>query len=131
MSKKGSGKRRGHFCWCCGRSRPNEKFSGSGHRIHLCKDCQKLGAEEIAFRQHQRDINRLLDWEGRIKRKTMHVFQGYLNHTNERVRAYAEEIRNHNEQLRQEAREMPLTEQEDEERIPAEYEKDIDIFRYL
>jgi hypothetical protein len=32
-------KRRGHFCWMCGRVRPNEKFSGSGHRDHVCKEC--------------------------------------------------------------------------------------------
>jgi hypothetical protein len=44
-------KRRGQFCWCCGRRRPNERFSGAGHARHLCKDCQKLGAEELTYRQ--------------------------------------------------------------------------------
>ena len=29
----------GHYCRICGRTRPNEKFSGKGHRTHVCKDC--------------------------------------------------------------------------------------------
>ncbi len=32
----------GHYCRICGRSRPNERFSGRGHRIRVCKACQKL-----------------------------------------------------------------------------------------
>ncbi|MGG5254222.1 hypothetical protein ACQYAD_12070 [Neobacillus sp. SM06] len=38
MGKK---KRRGHFCIGCEEYLPNEKFSGKGHRKHLCKKCQK------------------------------------------------------------------------------------------
>ncbi len=30
----------GHFCRFCGRSRPNERFSGGGHRDHVCRDCE-------------------------------------------------------------------------------------------
>ncbi len=36
----------GHFCRICGRSRPNEAFSGKGHRIHVCKQCLRLPKEE-------------------------------------------------------------------------------------
>ena len=32
-------KRKGHFCRGCGWNLPNEKFSGKGHRDHLCKQC--------------------------------------------------------------------------------------------
>ncbi len=46
-----------------------------------------------------------------------------MNHTDERVRAYAEKVEAHNEQLRQEARDMYLAEQEDEERMLDEYEE--------
>jgi hypothetical protein len=31
----------GHWCHICGRTRANEKFSGRGHRDHVCKDCQR------------------------------------------------------------------------------------------
>jgi hypothetical protein len=38
--------KRGHYCRICKRHRPNEKFSGKGHRIHVCKECARLPAEE-------------------------------------------------------------------------------------
>lgn len=72
--------------------RPNEAFSGGGHARHLCKECSKLGAEELAYRQEVRNIDRLLDWDGLIRRKTRKSFQRYLSHSNPRVRAYATEV---------------------------------------
>lgn len=36
-------KRRGHYCIRCDRYRANEKFSGKGHRQHVCKDCKRKG----------------------------------------------------------------------------------------
>jgi|ERR1700751_4287931 len=35
-----------HYCRICARYRRNEKFSGRGHRDHICKDCQRLPREE-------------------------------------------------------------------------------------
>lgn len=31
----------GHYCRSCGRHRANEKFSGRGYALHICKDCQR------------------------------------------------------------------------------------------
>jgi len=39
----------GHYCKICGRQRPNEKFSGKGHHIHVCKDCMQLPKEKKQF----------------------------------------------------------------------------------
>jgi hypothetical protein len=39
-------KRRGHYCRNCGNQRPNEAFSGKGHRIHVCKKCARLPKEK-------------------------------------------------------------------------------------
>lgn len=36
----------GHYCRMCGRMRPNERFSGHGHKVHICKQCQKLPKAE-------------------------------------------------------------------------------------
>ena len=37
----------GHYCRICGRTRANEKFSGKGHKNHVCKDCSgKSGRKE-------------------------------------------------------------------------------------
>ncbi len=36
----------GHYCGVCGRVRANERFSGKGHRNHVCKDCSRLPKAE-------------------------------------------------------------------------------------
>ncbi len=36
----------GHYCKICGRVRPNEKFSGKGHKNHICKECARLPREQ-------------------------------------------------------------------------------------
>ena len=46
----------GHYCRMCGRSRPNEKFSGKGHRIHVCKNCSRLPKEERRQRELKDEI---------------------------------------------------------------------------
>ncbi|TFJ92751.1 hypothetical protein [Lentibacillus salicampi] len=58
MGKK---KKRGHYCIACGRSRPNEKFGGKGHRQHLCKDCKSKGkkAYNPSTPEYDRECSRL------------------------------------------------------------------------
>ncbi len=73
--------------------RPNERFSGGGHAGHVCKDCGKLGHEELAYRQAVRDIDRMLQWEtGRMKRKQRSNFSKFLGHPIARIREYAESV---------------------------------------
>ena len=54
-------KKNGHFCNACGRSRPNEKFSGKGHRQHICKDCKRKGelTYETSTSEYDREVNNL------------------------------------------------------------------------
>jgi hypothetical protein len=89
MSRK---RRRGHYCWSCDRMRANERFSGRGHAQHLCKECARLGKDELAYRQAVRNLDRLLAGSSIIPRKKREQFHRYLHHTNERVRAYARQI---------------------------------------
>ncbi|MCF6286351.1 MAG: hypothetical protein L3K26_14340 [Candidatus Hydrogenedentes bacterium] len=46
----------GHYCRICGRSRPNEKFSGKGHRNHVCKKCQQRPKAEREAIEQQDEI---------------------------------------------------------------------------
>ena len=46
----------GHYCRICGRVRANERFSGKGHKIHVCKRCQKLPKSERRAIEDQDDI---------------------------------------------------------------------------
>jgi hypothetical protein len=55
----------GHYCWVCGRSRPNEQFSGKGHARHVCKKCARLP-------QADRDrVQALLDIEGFLNQRNI------------------------------------------------------------
>ncbi|MEW6489215.1 MAG: hypothetical protein AB1578_15005 [Thermodesulfobacteriota bacterium] len=45
-----------HYCHVCGQDRPNEKFSGKGHRRHVCKDCARLPKAERERRQLLDDL---------------------------------------------------------------------------
>lgn len=49
-----------HFCFMCERYRPNEQFSGRGHKRHLCKTCQKLPKETREARQTLLDLHQML-----------------------------------------------------------------------
>lgn len=59
-----------HYCWACDRSRRNEAFSGRGHRDHICRECQRLPAEEKSRRQALRDMQGMLD-QSRISEKNV------------------------------------------------------------
>jgi len=54
MSKKR--KNNGHYCWACGRHRPNEKFSGKGHKNHLCKECSHGSKDKLNEISHTREV---------------------------------------------------------------------------
>jgi hypothetical protein len=46
----------GHWCRICGCNKPNEKFSGKGHKKHVCKDCSKLPKDEIDAIEQEEEI---------------------------------------------------------------------------
>jgi hypothetical protein len=92
-------KRSGHWCWCCGRDRPNERFSGSGHRAHICKDCKKLGPAELSYRQAILDVDRLMP------KRMAEIKRIADTHPDARVQEYARGLVAYVEQERQLERE--------------------------
>jgi len=50
----------GHFCRFCGRIRANEKFSGSGHRQRICRDCKHIPKDEREAILHREEIRGFL-----------------------------------------------------------------------
>ena len=50
----------GHYCRICGRERPNEQFSGKGHKIHVCKRCQAKPKTERRAIEDKDDLFRFL-----------------------------------------------------------------------
>lgn len=53
-------KRIGYYCRICGRYRANERFSGKGHKIHICKDCARPPVEERLAVEQEDEITGFL-----------------------------------------------------------------------
>ncbi|MCP4698547.1 MAG: hypothetical protein GY862_17110 [Gammaproteobacteria bacterium] len=61
----------GRYCKVCDRKRPNEKFSGSGHKNHICKECARLPAEKRNRRQQMDEIYRYWWMQRNISKKNI------------------------------------------------------------
>ena len=46
----------GHYCRICGRERPNEQFSGKGHRTHVCKQCAQMPKDQRRVIEAEEEI---------------------------------------------------------------------------
>lgn len=68
-------KKRGHFCKGCGDFLPNEKFSGRGHREHLCKECKKAG--NLVSTESNFDFDRNINLLSKAIRNCMIVYMEY------------------------------------------------------
>ena len=60
----------GHYCRICERQRPNEKFSGKGHNIHVCKDCMRLPKDKRQFIEEWEEIEGFLS-QSNISKKNL------------------------------------------------------------
>lgn len=69
------GRERGNYCIECGDFLPNEKFSGSGHRKHLCKDCNRKGKKVNS--ESTSDFDRKLHQLSKAIRNCMIVYMRY------------------------------------------------------
>src|SRR5438477_937735 len=47
----------GHYCYLCGQRRPNEQFSGRGHRDHVCKKCQRMPGDKCDRIERMEELN--------------------------------------------------------------------------
>ncbi len=100
----------------------NERFSGRGHARHLCKKCSQLGKEELEYRQAVLNVDRCLDWNGRLRRKQRKTFERFRDHPDERVRRYVEELEERWAEERREWREILRQEEEWEDAMLARVE---------
>ena len=57
-SSRGHTGHAGHYCKICHRYRANEKFSGKGHRVHICKECMKLPVKK---RNELQTVNKIIN----------------------------------------------------------------------
>jgi len=45
-----------HYCRICGASKPNDQFSGKGHRTHVCKECAQIPKKNRDAIEHEAEI---------------------------------------------------------------------------
>jgi hypothetical protein len=79
----------GHYCWVCGRTRANERFSGKGHARHICKECQQLPREDRDRVQALRDIDAYTD-QRNISAKNKSRLKTLCRSSSEEVRQKAQ-----------------------------------------
>ncbi|MHC4508453.1 MAG: hypothetical protein ACYTAO_05770 [Planctomycetota bacterium] len=77
-------KRHGHFCRICHSRKPNEAFSGKGHRTHVCKQCAHLPKEEREEIEHKDEIFNYLR-QSHISEKNVARLRKLAVSPNERV----------------------------------------------
>ena len=51
-------KKQGHYCKICGEYKANEKFSGKGHAVHICKSCASMYVED---RNQEMTLTRIMN----------------------------------------------------------------------
>ncbi|MDR2302679.1 MAG: hypothetical protein LBF38_11650 [Deltaproteobacteria bacterium] len=75
-------KKFGHYCHVCGRRRPNEKFSGHGHGIHVCRECASQLRKEAKQAQLSPAPKPTAKWTKNyrkfIKRTWIYIFDAEL-----------------------------------------------------
>lgn len=79
----------GRVCHCCGRERANERFSGGGHKRGICKDCQKLPAEERERRYLLDHVENMVLFQKRISEKNISTLERCLDHADTELAARA------------------------------------------
>ena len=78
-----------HWCCICGSARPNESFTGKGHRTHICRECQAIPTEERDAIQHEEEIFAYLK-QSHISAKNVARLREFLLFNNQRIAMLAE-----------------------------------------
>ena len=77
-----------HYCRICDRGRPNEKFTGRGHRDHICKDCQRLPRSEREQIERMDELSGFLE-QSNISAKNIARLEILIHHNDHEVKRLA------------------------------------------
>ncbi|MCF6158979.1 MAG: hypothetical protein E3K32_10515 [wastewater metagenome] len=78
----------GHYCRICGRRRSNEKFSGKGHKTHVCKECARMPKEEREAIEQEDEIFGFLT-QSHISAKNISRLEALAKSNNDTIVALA------------------------------------------
>jgi hypothetical protein len=80
-----------HFCRICALHRPNEAFSGRGHRNHICRKCATLPRAEREAIEHQDEIFKYLQ-QSHISEKNVSRLEDLVRSRDPRTAMLAEVV---------------------------------------
>ena len=78
----------GHYCRICGHQRPNEQFSGKGHKIHICKRCQRLPRTQRRAIEERDEVCRFVE-QSHISKKNVARLEKLVTSENAEVACLA------------------------------------------
>ena len=81
-------KKRGNYCKVCGEYKANEKFSGKGHAVHICKACSSLPPEK---KSEMMTMNRLFNLPWHLSKEQKVWLQNRTRDRRPAVKALAQE----------------------------------------
>ena len=81
----------GDYCWVCRRQRANERFSGKGHRDHVCKECMKLS---LAERKQLEEVDEVVGFlsQSNISAKNIARLQILAESSDQEVASFARAV---------------------------------------
>ena len=74
----------GHWCRICHRVLPNEKFTGKGHKNHICKKCAAIPREKLEAIEQTDEIFGYLK-QSHISKKNMSRLRTLSGSSNEKI----------------------------------------------
>jgi hypothetical protein len=80
-----------HWCKFCGRTQPNEKFSGLGHKRHICRECARIPLEERQIIEQMAEIANFLD-QSNISKQNMKRLKELASFANQEVSEQAQAV---------------------------------------
>ncbi len=81
----------GHWCRICGNNLPNERFSGKGHKTHICKKCSQKPKEEILHTDQEMEIGDFLR-QSNISKKNISRLRKLAQSENEDIAEQASTV---------------------------------------
>ncbi|MFP4363905.1 MAG: hypothetical protein ACLFR1_08545 [Spirochaetia bacterium] len=74
----------GHFCRICCEHKPNEQFTGKGHKIHICKQCIKLPKAKRRNIERREEIAGYIS-QSNISKKNKKCFKELMESEDEEI----------------------------------------------
>ena len=78
----------GRYCKYCGMVKPNESFSGKGHKILICKKCETLPKESKEYIRNKEELLLFLQ-QSHISKKNVKRINKLKDSENEEIKMLA------------------------------------------